>query len=107
QITARWLRAPALARRLEDTWITDAFQQMLELGGFLNLAWILNVVSLFAMTAGSLLFFAGLWEAPRYADDGRTPERRRSHIKSRRTLAIVGGVLSLWFLIQYLGLILL
>jgi len=80
---------------------------MLEWGGFLNLTWVLNAVSLFAMAAGSLLFFAGLWEAPRFADDGRTPERRRSHMKRRRTLAITGGVLSLWFLIQYLGLILL
>ena len=80
---------------------------MSEWGGFLNLIWILNAVSLFAMTAGSLLFFASLWEAPRFADDGRTPERRRSHMRRRRTLAIAGGVLSLWFLIQYLGFILL
>ena len=67
--------------------------------------WILNAVSLFAMTAGSLLFFLTLWEAPRFADDGRMPERRLSDMKRRRTLAIVGGVLSLWFLIQYLALI--
>ena len=68
------------------------------------LTWILNAVSLFAMTAGSLLFFLSLWQAPRFADDGRTPERRRPDMKRRRTLAVVGGLLSLWFLIQYLGL---
>jgi hypothetical protein len=72
----------------------------------LILTWILNAVSLFAMTAGSLLFFLNLWKAPRLDDDGRMPERRRSDKKRRRALAIVGGVLSLWFVIQYLALIL-
>ena len=69
------------------------------------LAWILNAVSLFAMTAGSLLFFLSLWQTPRSADDEKTPEQKLGYIRRRRTIAIGGTLLSLWFLMQYLALL--
>ena len=70
--------------------------------------WILNTASLFVMTAGSLLFFLSLWNAPRSAfDELATEQERNARQKHRRLLAIGGGVLSLWFVMQYLGAILL
>lgn len=74
----------------------------------MTFTWILNTASLFVMTAGSLLFFLSLWEPPRSADDElATEEERRDRQKHRRLYAIGGGVLSLWFVMQYLGVILL
>lgn len=67
--------------------------------------WVLNTVSLFSMTSGALLFFLGLWETPRAADDRLAPEQRRNHLRRRRLLAVGGGLLSLWFVIQYLWVI--
>ena len=73
----------------------------------MTFTWILNAVSLFAMTAGSLLFFLGLWESPRSTDDILTAEEQLANRKHRRLLAVGGGALSLWFSMQYLALILL
>jgi hypothetical protein len=68
-----------------------------------TIAWVLNTASLFAMAAGSLLFFLGLWEAPRSTDENIPPEKMRANLRSRRLLALGGGLLSLWFLMQYLS----
>lgn len=74
----------------------------------MTFAWVLNTASLFAMAAGSLLFFLSLWQPPRAADDElATEEERRDRQKHIRLYAIGGGVLSLWFVMQYLGAILL
>ena len=73
----------------------------------MTLTWILNMVSLFAMTVGSLLFFLSLWQSPDSADDELATEpERQARQKYRRLCAVGGGVLSLWFVMQYLGVIL-
>ena len=72
----------------------------------MTFTWILNTASLFAMTAGSLLFFLSLWQHPRSGDDElATEQERRDRQKHRRLYASGGGVLSLWFVMQYLGVI--
>lgn len=63
----------------------------------MNLAWILNTASLFAMATGSLLFFLGLWKKPRPSDGEEAPDQ-----KHLRFIALFGGLMSLWFVIQYL-----
>lgn len=68
--------------------------------------WILTTASLFAMSAGSLLFFLGLWEMPRATDDDLPPAQKNAHLRRRRLLAVGGGLMSLWFLVQYLWVIL-
>jgi hypothetical protein len=73
----------------------------------MTFAWILNTASLFAMTAGSLLFFLGLWESPRAHEDKISPKELIAVLRRRRLLALGGGLLSLWFVVQYLSVIIL
>jgi hypothetical protein len=67
----------------------------------MTFTWILNAVSLFAMTVGSILFFYSLWESPRSTERLMTAEEQKAHLKQRRLVAIGGVALSLWFVSQY------
>jgi hypothetical protein len=54
--------------------------------------WVLNAVGLLAITTGALMLFLHL--------------HRASLTKERKLMRITLGLLSAWFVIQYLGLIL-
>jgi hypothetical protein len=70
-------------------------------------AWILNSVSLFATTVGTLLIFLYLSQAPRMVGDGLPAEVKQACEKHRRLLKISVGLLAAWLLVQYLAVILL
>ena len=72
----------------------------------MTFTWILSTASLFAMAVGSLLFFLGLWEAPGVNEDKMPPKELIAVLRRRRLLALGGGLLSLWFVMQYLLVIL-
>ena len=68
--------------------------------------WVLNAVGLLATTVGALMLFLHLHRASRLADSGATMESS-SVSRERRLMRLTFGLLSAWFVIQYLGLILL
>ena len=70
-------------------------------------AWILNTVGVFLTTAGALLIFLYLWRSPRFAEEWLTPQGKLAYAQHRRLLIAGVGVLAVWLVIQYLGIILL
>ena len=72
----------------------------------MNSAWLLNIVGLFLMTAGTLLLFLYLWKSPQFAEYWLTPEGKRAYAKHRRLVAMAVGLIALWLVIEYLALIL-
>ena len=67
----------------------------------MTFTWMLNALSLFTMATGSILFFYSLWQTPRASERLMTVEEQHAHMKQRRLVAIGGGLLSLWFVAQY------
>ena len=67
--------------------------------------WILNAAGLLAITTGALMLFLHLHRASRPAATGATVESS-SVTKERRVMKVTLGLMSAWFVIQYLGLIL-
>ena len=67
---------------------------------------LLELVGLFVTATGVLLVFAYLWQSPRFAKQWLTPEGQKAFIRHQRLLTIAVGLLALWFLLQYLGVIL-
>lgn len=72
----------------------------------MTIAWMLNSLSLLVTTIGTLLIFLYLYRAPRFADQWLSPQGKLAYEKHRRTLMVAVGLLSLWFLMQYLAVIL-
>jgi len=73
----------------------------------MSTAWILNTVGLFLTTAGALLIFLYLWRSPRFAEEWLTPQGKHAYAQHRRLLIAGVGLLAVWLVIQYLGIILL
>ena len=69
-------------------------------------AWIINAVGLFLTTVGALLLFLYLWKTPRLAEELPSPGGKSAYEKNRNLLILAVGLLSIWFLIQCLAIIL-
>jgi uncharacterized membrane protein len=69
--------------------------------------WIMNAVGLFLTTVGALLIFLYLWRAPRLADEFLSEQARSAYSRNRNLLIVAVGLLSVWFLVQCLAVILL
>ncbi len=70
-------------------------------------AWIINAVGLFVTTVGALLLFLYLWKMPRLVEESPAPAGRGAYAKNRNLLILAVGLLSIWFVIQCLAIILL
>jgi len=68
-------------------------------------SWIMNAVGLLTITVGALMLFLHLHRAARRAETGATIESS-SVSKERRLMKLTVGLLSAWFVIHYLALIL-
>jgi len=73
----------------------------------LTTAWILNTAGLFVTAVGALLIFLYVWRTPQFAAEWLTPEGKIAYAKHRRLLVIGVGLLAVWVMLQYLGVILL
>jgi hypothetical protein len=71
----------------------------------MSTAWLVNISGLFITTVGALLLFLYLWRSPRFADYWLTPEGKRAYAKHRRLVVLAVGLIALWLVIQYLGII--
>jgi len=69
-------------------------------------AWIMNAVGLFLTTVGVLLVFLYLYRTPRLAQETPAPAGKGA-AGNRNLLIIAVGLLSIWFVIQCLEVILL
>ncbi|HMA89296.1 MAG TPA: hypothetical protein VKP89_11190 [Burkholderiales bacterium] len=70
-------------------------------------AWLLEALGLLATTIGALLIVLHLLSPPPFADEFRTEEAKRAYAAHRRRLVIAVALLSLWLLIQDVGVLLL
>jgi len=70
-------------------------------------AWIINAVGLFLTTVGALLIFLYLYKSPRLAKQSPAPAGNGGYAKNRGLLIVAVGLLSIWFVIQCLAVILL
>jgi hypothetical protein len=68
---------------------------------------VLNVVSLYLISAGALLICLYLWRSPGFADEWLPPEGKRAYAKHRQLLIIGVSLLTASLLLQYLAVILL
>ena len=68
--------------------------------------WILNTIGLLATTVGALIVFLHLHRTSRAADGGPYPAACAPLQKDRRLLMITMGLMSAWFVVQYIALIL-
>lgn len=71
----------------------------------MTVQWLLNAIGLFATTTSVLLLFLYLQAAPRFAQELKTDEARRSYGKYQRSLTVAVGLLAVWMILQYLSLI--
>ncbi len=70
-------------------------------------AWLLEALGLLATTIGALLILLHLLSSSPFADEFRTEEAKRAYAAHRRRLVIAVALLSLWLLIQDVGVLLL
>jgi hypothetical protein len=68
--------------------------------------WVLNTVGLLATTTGALIVFLHLHRTARASDNLPSPEGAAASAKDRRLLVITMGLMAVWFVIQYVALIL-
>jgi hypothetical protein len=68
---------------------------------------VLNVVSLYLISAGALLICLYLWRSPGFADEWLPPEGKRAYAKHRQLLIVGVSLLTASLLLQYLAVILL
>ncbi len=74
----------------------------------MNAAWVVNAVGLFATTAGVLLIFLYLWNAPALATDKQQPTPEAlARAKHHRNIVTAVGLLAVWLVLQDLAVILL
>jgi hypothetical protein len=67
--------------------------------------WILETVGLLVTTIGSLIAFLHLHRTSREMAMARIPAECAPLVKDRRLLMITMGLMSGWFVIQYIGLL--
>jgi uncharacterized membrane protein len=68
--------------------------------------WIVGTAGLFLTTAGVLLIFLYLWKSPRLADNAQSPEKKGPYAPSRGLLILAVALIAVWFVLQYLSVIL-
>jgi hypothetical protein len=68
-------------------------------------SWVLNAIGLFAVTAGALLMYLGLRNAPKSVPDSPTPADKLAYEKHRRLSMIAMGLIAAWLVVQYVGLL--
>lgn len=66
-------------------------------------AQLLDLIGLFLTATGALLVFLYLWKSPQFAKEWLAPEGQAAYRRQQRLLMIAVGLLSAWFVIQYLG----
>lgn len=67
---------------------------------------ILNIVGMFLTTAGALLIFLYLVQAPHFAKEWLSPEGQKAFARHQRLVIVGVGLLVAWIVLQYLGFIL-
>jgi hypothetical protein len=65
--------------------------------------WILNTVGLLAVTVGVLIVFLHLHRTSHAVSKTPLPEVCRPLMRDRRMLTITVGLMSAWFVIQYIA----
>ena len=70
-------------------------------------AWVLQAVGLLVTTIGALIVFLHLHRTSRQLEGRDLPPECAALARDRRLLMIVMGLMAGWFLIQYIGLLLL
>jgi len=70
-------------------------------------AWVLQAVGLLVTTIGALIVFLHLHRTSRQLEGRELPPECAALARDRRLLMIVVGLMAGWFLIQYIGLLLL
>jgi len=70
-------------------------------------AWVLQAVGLLVTTIGALIVFLHLHRTSKQLEGRDLPPECAALARDRRLLMIVMGLMSGWFLIQYVGLLLL
>ena len=68
--------------------------------------WMLEMVGLLVTTIGALVAFLHLHRTSREMGDGPLPAECAPLARDRRLLMITMGLMAGWFVIQYIGLIL-
>ncbi|TMH70957.1 MAG: hypothetical protein E6H57_06115 [Betaproteobacteria bacterium] len=69
--------------------------------------WILETIGLLVTTVGALVAFLHLHRTSREMAHSPVPEACASLVRDRRLLMITMGLMAGWFIVQYIGLILL
>ena len=69
--------------------------------------WMLETIGLLVTTVGALVAFLHLHRTSREMAHSPVPEACASLVRDRRLLMITMGLMAGWFIIQYIGLILL
>ena len=69
--------------------------------------WMLETIGLLVTTVGALVAFLHLHRTSREMAHTPVPEACASLVRDRRLLMITMGLMAGWFIIQYIGLILL
>ena len=69
--------------------------------------WMLETIGLLVTTVGALVAFLHLHRTSREMAHTPVPEACASLVRDRRLLMITMGLMAGWFVIQYIGLILL
>jgi hypothetical protein len=70
-------------------------------------AWVLQAVGLLVTTIGALIVFLHLHRTSKALEGRDLPPECAALARDRRLLMIVMGLMAGWFLIQYIGLLLL
>ena len=68
--------------------------------------WMLETIGLLVTTVGALVAFLHLHRTSREMAHSPVPEACASLVRDRRLLMITMGLMAGWFIIQYVGLIL-
>jgi hypothetical protein len=69
--------------------------------------WILETIGLFVTTTGALVAFLHLHRTSRALEGRALPAECAPLFKDRRLLMITMGLMAGWFMVQYIGVILL
>ena len=68
--------------------------------------WMLETIGLLVTTVGALVAFLHLHRTSREMAHSPVPEACASLVRDRRLLMITMGLMAGWFIVQYIGLIL-
>jgi len=67
--------------------------------------WVLNTIGLFAVTAGTLLLFLHLHRTSQLAS-GTCTTPAKPCVRNQKLIQTTLGLMAAWFVVQYLGVIL-